>query len=173
MRVNSLKELEQELMKRVNTALATDVSDVVADTMTDHIIEDVYNAYTPKAYVRRYHLSGNDLGEDDPFDDTDNIGLLNPHNIVSAVDENGRLSVQNITLGSHYYFDNGVRKVSRNYNKPIDKVIETGVGYDVHGWKYDGKPRPFIQNTHDDLKSGHQHTEALKQGLRKQGLEVK
>ena len=162
----NIKELEKELMKRINTALDTDVADVVRDVMTDHIAQDVYDEYVPSMYVRRYNQSGNDINS--TFDDTDNTGLLDPNNIVATIDGDGGLKVENVTLGSRYYYKNGERKISRNAGKPIAEVIETGEGYDIGGF-----PRPFMENAHNDLEQNHYHTEALKQSLKKQGLEVK
>ena len=167
----NLKELEKELYKRINTALDTEVADTVKEVMTDHIVQDVYDKYHPKMYMRRYNQSGNAINS--PFDDTDNTGLLDPNNIVSTIDGEGGLLVENITLGSKYYFYGGERRISDNAGEPIVGVIETGQGYDIGGWAYDGVPRPFIQNTHDDLKQNHYHTEAMKRSLKKQGLEVK
>lgn len=165
----NLKELEKELYKRINIALDEDVADTVKDVMTDHIIQDVYDAWgEPRAYVRRYNQSGNAIGS--PFDDTDNLGLLNQENIISTMGDNGNLFVQNMTLGSRYYYDADGWHISKNAEQPIAGVIETGRGYDVLG---DTVPRPFIQNTHDDLEENHYHTQAMKQGLKKQGLEVK
>lgn len=164
----NLKELEKELYKRINIALDTDVADTVKDVMTDHIVRDVYDAWEPQAYMRRYNQSGNDIGS--PFDDTDNVGLLNQENIISTIDGDGNLFVQNMTLGSKYYYDAKGWHLSKNAEKPIAGVIETGRGYDVLG---DTIPRPFMENTHDDLEQNHYHTEALKRSLKKQGLEVK
>ena len=118
--------------------------------------------------MRRYKQSGNDIGS--PFDDTDNIGLLGQENIISTIDGDGNLFVQNMTLGSRYYYDATGWHISKNAEKPIAGVIETGRGYDVLG---NATPRPFIQNTHDDLEQNHYHTEAMKRSLKKQGLEVK
>ena len=164
----NLKELEKELYKRINTALDTEVADTIKEVMTDHIIRDVYDAWEPQAYMRRYNQSGNDIGS--PFDDTDNIGLLGQENIISTIDGDGNLFVQNMTLGSRYYYDATGWHISKNAEKPIAGVIETGRGYDVLG---NATPRPFIQNTHDDLEQNHYHTEAMKRSLKKQGLEVK
>ena len=164
MRVSSLKELEKELQKRINNALNSEVADVVKYKMEDHIISDVYNVYDPEVYVRRYT----------------NGGLIDPNNIV-AYAEHGTLTVKNITIGDKYVSINhytatghtSTPTVSQNYNKPIAGVIETGKGYDVHGWQYDGVPRPFMKNTRDELEQSHLHTKVLKQGLIRQGLNVK
>lgn len=153
----NLKELEQELYKRINIALDTEVADTVKDVMTDHIIQDIYDAYEPVEYSRRF----------------DNGGLLDEENIVSTVNDNNELSVRNVTKGSRYYTVNEKKYTSKNYNKPIAGIIESGNGYDVHNWDYDGVPRPFIKNTHDDLEQNHYHTKAMKHGLKKQGLDVK
>ena len=146
----NLKELEKELYKRINTALDTEVADTVKEVMTDHIVSDVYDKYIPKMYMRRYNQSGNAINS--PFDDTDNTGLLDPNNIISTIDGEGGLLVENITLGSKYYFYGGKRRISDNAGEPIAGVIETGQGYDIGGWAYDGVHRPFIKNTQDDLE---------------------
>lgn len=165
----NLNELEKELYKRINKALDEDVADTVKEVMTDHIVSDVYDAWEePMAYMRRYNQSGNDIRS--PFDDTDNLGLLSSENIISTIDGNGNLLVQNMTLGSRYYYDAKGWHISKNAEQPIAGVIETGHGYDVLG---NTEPRPFIQNTHDDLERNHYHTEAMKRSLKKQGLEVK
>ena len=57
-------------------------------------------------------------------------------------------------------------------SKGVEHISEAGgygKGYDV----IDIAPRPFMQNTHDDLERNHYHTEAMKRSLKKQGLEVK
>ena len=81
------------------------------------------------------------------------------------------LFVQNITLGYPTYFIPEINKhfISANADSFITPVIEYGKGYDV----IDIVPRPFIQNTHDDLERNHYHTEAMKRSLKKQGLEVR
>ena len=151
----NLKELEKELYKRINIALDTEVADTVKEVMTDHIIQDVYDAYEPTAYQRRY----------------DDGGLLDPDNIIATLGNNGEMLVQNITLGSEYYYIPSIKRSFRSANadKFISPIIEYGIDYDV----VDVFPRPFIQNTHDDLAQNHYHTQAMKQSLKKQGLEVK
>ena len=151
----NLKELEKELYKRINIALDTDVTDTVKDVMTDHIIRDVYDKYDPTVYQRRYN----------------NGGLLDSENIVSTIGNDGELLVQNVTMGSETFYIPNIKKTfkSANADKFITPVIEYGKGYDV----VDIEPRPFMQNTHDDLEQNHYHTEAMKRSLKKQGLEVK
>ena len=151
----NLKELEKELYKRINIALDTDVADTVKDAMFNHIVSDVYDTYTPKMYQRRF----------------DKGGLMDMRNIVATMENDGELLVQNVTLGNPYYYDPNLNKVavSVNSNQFISPVIEHGTGYDV----VQIFPRPFVQNTCNDLEQNHYHTEALKRSLKKQGLEVK
>lgn len=163
----NMKELEKELLNRINIALDEDVADVVKNVMTDHILQDVYDARPEGAYVRRYNQSGNDINS--PFDDTDNTGLLDPNTIIATIDGDGGLKVENVTLGSKYYYKDGEKKTSQNAGKPIAEVIETGEGYDIANIK----PRPFMENTAEDIKEHNYHIQALKDGLKKLGLEVK
>ena len=152
----NLKELEKELYKRINTALDTDVADTVKEVMADHIRDDVYNKHKPKYYSRR----GSDCG------------LADPENLNATLGSDGELFVQNITLGSKTFYSKHAQGYvpSGNANEFITPIIESGVGYDA--WE-DAFPRPYVQNTHDDLEQNHYHTEAMKRSLKKQGLEVK
>ena len=152
----NLKELQNALQDKIDYALLTDVADTVSDVMTDHIARDVYDVYTPATYKRRLN----------------NGGLLDKDNINSSIEEN-TLVVENNTKGKPYYRVGAGFTYSQNKGKEIVGVIETGDGYDIHDWEYDGVPRPFIQNTREDLKNNKYHITALKQGLEKQGLEVK
>ena len=172
--VNNLSELKAEIEKRVSLALQNAVATKVEDKMVNEIYETVYT-YDQVSYTRRYHASGSDIGS--YFDDTDNTGLADVNNIVSTV--NGCvLTVENMTLGSHYYFSferdkKGKlirkRRVSKNSGKPIAGVIETGIGYDVPEFILS---RPFISNTRDALSNSRIILNAMKRGLSRQGLEV-
>ena len=149
----NLKELEQELYKRINTALDTDVANTIKNVMSNHIRDDVYNKHKPKYYSRR----------------GSNGGLADTENLKATLSE---LFVQNVTLGSKTFYSKHAQGYvpSGNANKFITPIIESGVGYDA--WD-DAFPRPYVQNTHDDLEQNHYHTEAMKRSLKKQGLEVK
>ena len=154
----NLKELEKELQEKIDIALLTDVAQVVTEVMQDHIAKDVYEVYSPKMYERRLNENG----------------LLDEKNINSSIEGN-TLIIENNTLGSSYYYDPKSKemKKSQNADKEIAGVIESGRGYDIHSWGYDEEPRPFIENTREELRDYEWHKKALKQGLQKQGLEVK
>lgn len=60
------------------------------------------------------------------------------------------------------------------YDRNIPEIIETGKGYMYSGYGYDYEhPRPFAQNTKEELKKKRTHVVKMKQGLQKQGLKVK
>ena len=84
-------------------------------------------------------------------------GLIDPNNIeVSMMDDN-TISVENIR------FD-GDREVAQ--------IIESGQGY-TYDFPYNGVPRPFTENTRIELKSTNKLQQAMRQGLKKRGLDVK
>ena len=171
MRVNNLKELEGILKKKIQKTLETEVKDTLRDIVVDHIFTDVYDSYAPNIYRRRQTQSGANINS--PFDNTSKTGLLDPNNLKFTFDGKGGISVQNVAVGSKYYFSNGKTYISKNAGLPIANVIETGNGYDSSNWEYDGVPRPFMKNSYMDLKVNHYHTQALKLGLQEQGLEVR
>lgn len=56
----------------------------------------------------------------------------------------------------------------------IPEIIETGEGYEYTGYGYEyEEPRPFIENTRESLRRDKAHVEALKEGLKRQGIESK
>lgn len=153
MKVGSLSELRSVLQEKIDVALLTDTAETVTDVMLEHIVSDVYEEYIPTTYKRRYN----------------NGGLADPDNIITYLDEYGRLYVEQFTLGDKYYKMGDYILISSNYGKPIADIIETGEGYDI----VSPGARPFLHNTREDLRKNKQHVSALKKGLKKQGLEVK
>lgn len=60
----------------------------------------------------------------------------------------------------------------RNENgKDIVDTIEYGRNYDYE-FEYSNKPRPFIENTREDLRNGNELKEALKKDMKSMGLDV-
>lgn len=155
--IKNLKDLQKELRKKIDYALLTDVSQVITEIMVDHIYRDVYDVYSPHIYSRRY----------------DNGGLGDVRNINSSIEGN-TLIVENNTLASPYYynFTSGKYEKSTNAGQELTPIIETGWGYDFGDWEYYGVARPFVYNTIEELKDGKYHVIALKQGLKRQGIEV-
>ena len=151
---NNLQELRSEIMKRVNIRLKEYVGEKVNEVMLEYIETDVYNAYEPKTYLRR----GN------------NGGLSDPDNIVVQREYDGAISIENVTVGREFYFQDREPIRSNNADRPLTPIIETGKGYDYWSKAF---PRPFVNNTVDEIVQEKIIENTLKEGLKKQGLEVK
>lgn len=87
----------------ISSSLNDEVFHEVKQTMSQHAIEDVYEAYDPRVYVRRY-------------------GLVND-NIVGSV-QGLSLEVENVDQ------PNPVGFPPPTVNKNLIQVIESGEGYD-------------------------------------------
>lgn len=150
----NLQELRNEIMKRVNASLKEDVGEKVKEIMLEHIETDVYNSYEPKTYSRR--------GDDG--------GLSDPDNIVVQREYDGAVSIENVTVGREFYFQDREAIRSDNADSPLAPIIETGKGYDYWNKSF---PRPFVKNTVEEIVQDKIIENTLKEGLKKQGLEVK
>lgn len=148
MTAKNLNELKKKLEVAVNEALKQEVTDAIRNEQIEQIQALVYGAYPePKVYERRYG----------------NGGLMDGDNINGVV-VNGRLVVSNDTPPNPNARDGATT------DKNLIEVIETGVGYD-----YSPNPgaRPFINATVIALESSNAVGNALKSGLKRQGLKVK
>nr|DAQ68677.1 MAG TPA: type I neck protein [Caudoviricetes sp.] len=157
MEVNSLKELEAELYKRVDKALENGVGEYVKDVMQTVIKRDVYDVYTPEMYHRRGEYGG----------------LADQEN-MNAIAEDGVLTVTNTTM-AYPYLDMEQNTLSQNAGQLLAPIIESGNGYDYTKWAYYGygNPRPFMHNTEIELSNSKWAIEAmLAEGLIRQGIEV-
>lgn len=145
---NSFEELKHELDKKIKKAMEKEVAETVRETMQTHIATDVYDAYNPKLYKRRY---GND-------------GLIADSNIISRYDDiSNTLTTTNITVGNNNF------SPTDNYLSPI---IESGEGYNFD-FEYFNIPRPFVRNTYEELIEYGWAQKALEIGLKRQGLDIK
>jgi len=73
--------------------------------------------------------------------------------------------------------DDGVIITNETYHngKNISEIMETGIGWsieDVWGYGY-SEPRPFVENTKNEILATGIHKKKLKDGLIRQGLNVK
>jgi spermidine synthase len=82
-----LDELQKFLNGEIKKALVSDVVDVARDTMSDHVMSDVYNKYTPSQYQRTGDLykdikttlvNDNTLTVEDTARDNDTGRLIAP-----------------------------------------------------------------------------------------------
>lgn len=171
----SLKDLEMYVQNQVLEAMSksTELKDVTQDAM-EHAVETmVYNAYTPKSYIRRKNKGG--------LSDRRNMtftyhGKLGSNQIVSLF--------ENITTGSHYspvYFNPQDslfgEYISETIEKGIEKNFYNPIEQDKRG-RYVSTPRPFVQEgTIGNLElmsfGTNKLAEAFVKDLKKQGLNVK
>lgn len=144
--VRNINELKKYLQKQINDVLQNEVKNEVEETMRNHIQKDVYEAYTP------YSTDGKTPHYERTYE------LL--RSIESNLVDDGMLSVEN---------------TRHEGDRDIVSVIEYGQGYQ---WGYvrdldeEIGARPFVENTREELRQTNKHVEALKKGLKRQGLDV-
>jgi hypothetical protein len=154
------KELEKILKQKIQDSLKNEVAQVVKKTMQEHVESDVYDAYhidedtgeltQPFRYKRRGRSGGLadiDLMESDVNDLT--------------------LSVSNMAKGEDGYLA-GLINYGDGYN---GMHYEYDTNRDDTSWQY-LRPRPFIDNTAEELNLTKEHEQVLRQALRKRGLNV-
>lgn len=151
---DALHYAKKESQKSIDKALSNEVFKAVQEVELQHINEDVISVYDPKIYVRR-----------------DTRGIEDPANIVASPVKDGVLTVENITQFNPDY-------ETENHGYGLVGLIEYGDGWNGYHYEYPNsgskkpynKPRPFIENTRDDLSKNKQHVKALKSGLEKLGI---
>lgn len=154
------KELMEYVRKSVDRSLNEDVFPVVQKEEVQAVEDIVYSQPTSGYYQRRYEYGG--VGD--------------PYNVVikGGSAKNGVMIVINDTEPNPYLNGRGGDRAT--VNKNLIYVIEHGRGQSGDpGYDYWPKPkaRPFMEKTVERLKSSGACTEALKNGLRKQGMTVK
>lgn len=83
-------------------------------------------------------------------------GFLDEDNIEVEVVDDETISVDSIR------FDG---------NRDVAQIVESGQGY-MNDFEYNGVPRPFTENTREELRSSNRLQNAMKRGLKKRGLDV-
>lgn len=142
----------KDLKSDIKDTLSKEVFDEVRDIELEHVQRDVFDAYCPKIYNRR--SSG---------------GIDDPRNIVGQVDDM-TLYVDNVTpynLGYGTY----------NSGTTLADLINEGEG-GKHKLYYDFtgnfiQPRPFLDNTQNEVDKSNRVENALKKGLQRRGYTVK
>lgn len=128
----TVNALQTEIMRRANLALKNEIASTVKERLKTHVQKDVYSTYSPVEYERR-EGSG---------------GLVD--------DKNLKHKVRSRTL---YVYEeapiDGPRLDAPNFkNRPdsLARIIEEGAynpwNYRKYKWT---KPRPFMENTQDDI----------------------
>lgn len=141
-----LRAIEKKLQSKINKAIETHVQETVKDVMIESIDDVVYNAYDPTMYLRR--------GSDGGIGDRRNI---------EGRWENNVFVMRNMTKGDG------------EPNKYLDEVIISGMNYTwFHSKIYQMQPFPrdYISETVKRLESSGKHIDAMRKGLKAQGLNV-
>lgn len=153
----NFSELAKLIQKKIDSALRNEVTEKVKDVMQDKVQSEVYDVYTsnsdhPDAYIRREEDSG--------LKDRDNmIGIV----------KDGVLSVENVTrMQDTGYYEAGLIEYGNNagYGNYDYSPAKNSVG-DFR------QSRPFIEETRRELDRTDVHVEAMKKGLKRQGLDIK
>ena len=157
----NINALIKHISLKVEESLGDEVANMVKDKQQEHINDDVYMQYNvvdgqrkePYKYERRYFEGG----------------LIDRDNIVAEV-KDGTLTVTNVTEGKDG-LDN------------LAGLIEFGDknGFGEYDWKYNKdntqdqylQPRPFIDNTRQEIAEKSLHKKALIEGLKKRGIKAK
>ncbi|WP_137743249.1 hypothetical protein [Robertmurraya siralis] len=143
---DDLKSLEKYLNSKINSALQNEVFSEVKKTMQQRIERDVYEAYTPYSTdgtTPHYQRTGKLNESIDKSMEGENVLV-----VENTRNENGRDIVKVIEEGKDYEW---------GYKRNLDKEIGS---------------RPFVKNTRDELSKSNKLERAMKDGLRRQGLNV-
>lgn len=147
---DDINALLKDLKLDIEDTLMDEILDEVKDIELRHIEQDVFSAYSPLIYKRR---------------ETD--GINDSSNIVGEVYDM-QLEVDNITA-----FNNGYG--TYNHGIGLADLINDGNNLRGHFYDYPGEfnqPRPFIDNTIEEIKQTGSIENALAKGLRKRNYDV-
>ena len=155
---NSIADLEKYIRSAIKNSLKNEVFEKVRDVEQQHIDDDVYGVYKPAMYKRR------DINE----------GLIADKNIKKTMIGDDTLQVTNETKPNPIgYPQSQVTTKGKN----LAMLVEGGDGasgvYDFPSDDEDAymNPRPFTQNTIDELAATGKHTKALQDGLRRNKID--
>jgi len=153
---NNLGSLFAAIKGAAREALQNEVYEKVKSVEENHISSDVYGAYSPTMYERR-GAGG---------------GLLADENIIGEMVSDDTLSVRNTAspspsvLGTAYSPSSDTTFAGWIENGEVNNIFN---GTDAP-WT---EPRPFTQNTVEELQQTKEHVQALKAGLRARGISCK
>lgn len=147
---DNIDTLLKDLKSDIEDTLMDEVLDEVRNIEIEHIEQDVFSVYSPSIYKRRM-----------------NDGLDDPSNIVGEV-RDLQLEVDNITEFNNDY---------GTYNRGIGlaALINDGEGRSGFFYDYPGefeRPRPFIDNTIEEIEQTNSVESALAKGLKKRNYDV-
>ncbi|WP_127566596.1 hypothetical protein [Paenibacillus xylaniclasticus] len=145
-----LNSLFKHLNKNcLGSALKREGAETVTKEMSETIKDVTYNEYDPSEYVRRM----------------DGGGISDVRNYTVEIIGDNTISITNDATGA-----------DDDFGKPLDEIIVSGTGYT---WKNSGiykmqpYPRDFYSDTVERLKNNGKHVEAIRTGLKRQGVDVR
>lgn len=150
---DDIEDLLKDMRSDIEDTLSEEVFEEVRDIELEHIAEDVIASYHPKVYERR------DVG-----------GIEDGRNIIGEVN-NMELVVDNVTPFNSGYF-------TWNNGNNLADLINEGEGgasrlyYDYYGGEF-LNPRPFLDNTKEEIDKTNRVDNALEKGMRKRGYNIK
>jgi len=153
MKVKNLSELRKYIEKCIEDSLKNEVFEAIKNIELKHVKEDVLSVYSPKEYQRRSHG-----------------GIDDKNNITHEKLKNGVLKVKNITKFNSEY-------ETENAGLGLPLLIEYGHGESGYFYDYASSddftnPRPFTENTIQEIKDSKQHIDAFKQGLKRNKINI-
>lgn len=159
----ALEKANKQLMAKIDDAMTKEVFEEVQDEEAATIYSEVYKVYTPRMYRNRNKYGG--------LADSDNI------EIRGGAAKDGMMVVVNMTEPNPGGCVDNDRITT---GKDLPELVEYGDGYKFYSYDFPGKgrgrylkPRPFTAKTIEHLKESRAHVNALKAGLRRQGINVK
>lgn len=147
---DDIDELLNDIKSDIEDTLMDEVLDKVKDIELKHVEDDVFSVYSPDIYERR------GIG-----------GIDDPNNIIGTVN-NMQLEVDNITR-----FNSGYG--TYNHGVGLAELINDGDSFNGYFYDYPGsfnQPRPFIDNTAEEIEKTDSVENALANGLRKRNYDV-
>lgn len=156
----SLKELEKYLQKQMIKAM-NDVGEHVKNEVKSQIDEDVYS-HTPSQYERTYELRESVVNQKAVIsDDKVQVIIKHDNDLIHPYPE----LYQHYSAKPDYTPD--------DYSEYVAETVHDGTSGKYFGEGFWTKPRPYMDNTVEKLKSTNSHVEEFKKSLKKQGLDVK
>lgn len=151
---DEIEDLLNDLKSDIEDTLLDEVLETVRDIETEHVQNDVFSVYSPTIYERR--LSG---------------GLDDRENVVGQV-KNGVLIVENDTAFNESYG-------TKNKGIGLAVMVNDGGTY-KHDYDYGFRtieasfsdPRPFLDNTAEEIERTDDVENALAKGLTKRNYDV-
>ena len=149
----SLKQLEQYIQQKIDETLLDDVSETVKDELQSSVSDVVYTK-TPTEYIRR-NLKNGSLGDKSTMN--------------SELISNGVLEVSPDADFNHPFASTHGGYGAVDLDKSLAENIEFGYGSKTHWYDI---PRPFVEESKENLKKSKAHIESMRDGLIKRGLDI-